>query len=264
MRRAAIISTLGLSSFFVPLIALAQTPTPTAVPEINNALHFEGVGNEVDKDHRNPILSVGIKRGTGVVSILADAVVQHDDFAEAPIQFDFFVNRKLFSSQIRSKALNGPVGVEVKTEDAAMPFNYSVMAKVIHPNRQFTSLIEGAVFPHEFNATLNCSLTVSVDEDSSKIYTQDKVKTVQAEGDSFNLDMLNLATASGSSKATLSGLVNVKVADSSSTATATLSVAEGSDASKDVEVSGRVTMVEGVLTSFNLTSSDGETEIECE
>jgi hypothetical protein len=249
---------LGLSA----TLANAQTATPTPDPSTQNVLVSEGIGGDIDKHRRGPVLSVGIKRAPAVVKLLVDTSIQNEQYADYPIQLDYYVNRMHFTSQIRSKALPGPLGIDVGSDYTAPPFNYTVVAKLLHPNREFTTVIEGAVFELDLAATLDCTLTRPVDgeEGSSKIYTESSVATVQLSNDTLLLNASALKTPNKSSTASVNGNVTVKNTDG--TASGNITVIEGAQSASE-ELSGTFTSASGLLSSISLSSSDGETVVEC-
>lgn len=145
------------------------TPAATATPSgPAPTLTSEGISGDVDKKHRGPLVSVGTDytKGDGTAGsekarVLVDATIPNDEYKKYPIRFDFYVNRQFFTSQLRSTELPGPIGIEVPAERAKVPFNYSVVATLLHPNREFTTIIHGAIFANELNSTLS-SCTVAV------------------------------------------------------------------------------------------------------
>lgn len=252
----------GLFSVFALTSAqvFAQTVAPTASP--SNVLIMEGIGGDVDRGNRNPTLSVEVKRVGQGVKILADATVGNEGYAHYPVKFEFFVNRKLFATQIRTQALPGAVGVDIGPDIAVPPFNYTAIATLLHPNRQFTTVIEGSVYALDLVTTFDCSITRPADnEDSIKLFTEDGVSTAQTGNSSLTIAINNAKNTSGSLSATLNGAVIVKTSDNS--ASATLSYVEGSQDPVSLELSGSATLQNGKLTALSLTSADGETALRC-
>ncbi len=165
-----------LSLTFV-FISLALILAPVAQ---GDTLVGEGISGQTDSKHRAPLVTVGIKRNTGSVSLLVDASIADDEYTDLPIQFDFFINRDKVASQIRSKELPGPVGYVVENTKIPVPFNYAVVATLLHPNRQFVTVIQGAVYSQELAQTYaDCSLTIASDE-AEAIYTASDVEAGQA------------------------------------------------------------------------------------
>ncbi len=178
-----------LVSFTFAASAIAQetpTPAPTAtIPPAGLTLTTEGVSGDIDKHFREPVLSVGSHTGTTSTTINADAYVINDEFKKYPIQFDFYVNRSLFASQIRSTELPGPVGISVPYTVAPIPFNYTVVAKVLHPNRVFTTVLNAAVERIDPTPTpgggmvLNCTLTDSRIEGEATTYNEPEAEIAE-------------------------------------------------------------------------------------
>ncbi len=134
--------------FSQEILAAEESPTPTATatptPE-SLTLTTEGISGEADKGRRSPVLSASTSVGTGNVKILVDAYVPSPQYQKFPIKFEIFVNRKLIVTQIRSTELPGPIGIDVGSNIATPPFNYSIVATLLHPNRQYTTVLNAAV-----------------------------------------------------------------------------------------------------------------------
>jgi hypothetical protein len=236
-----------------PHASYAQASGSSAKPLVT-----EGINGVIDKHHRSPLLSVGIVRGTKVVTILADASIGDSDYTDYPIRFDFFVNRRLFTSQIRSKALPGPIGVDVGADVAATPFNYSVVATLLHPNRQFTTVIEGAVFGNNLIATLDCTLTVPGTSDTD-MFTESSVTTGQSANNALTVSMNGAANETNSEEVTAEAALTIQEDNSLA---GTFSYTR-SNISKSVAVTGTATIASGGLTAFSVASSDGDTTLKC-
>lgn len=231
----------------------AQTATPR--PLVN-----EGIAGYIDKGRRGPVLSVGITRGDKVVSILADAHVVNEEYTDYPIQFDFFVNRKLFSSQIRSKALPGPVGVDVGTDVATPPFNYTVLAKLIHPNREFSTVIEGAVFATNLVTTFDCSLTIPGEDEDSTLFTESNITSGQSGNETIVVTLSSARGENGAKTLTSSSSLVVNSSDSSARGSLSYTL-DGSQVT--LPVSGSSVFTSGNLQEISVSSDDGETVLEC-
>lgn len=162
---------------------------PSLSDEIRSTpITVEGVVGDADRNRRAPILTVSTVRTDSVVKILADAYVFNTEMAKYPIQFDFFINRRLYSSQIRSVELPGPVGVEIGPEVAQVPFNYVVIAKVIHPNKTYTTALQAAVERNEFEYQFaSCTLTQIDVEGESTISTAQNVTATQVSANQFGI-----------------------------------------------------------------------------
>ena len=141
---------LSLALSMLSVVAEAQT------------LSNEGIEGFVDAKHRGPVLTVGPSyfasgsnearsAGGAYGLLLVDASVPNTDYKEYPIRFEFYVNRQLVSTQLRSEALPGPIGLSIPTSMATVPFNYSVVATVLYPNRSFSTVINGAITTGELS-----------------------------------------------------------------------------------------------------------------
>ena len=174
-----------------------------------------------------------------------------------PLQFDFFINRRLFSSQYRSPTLPGPVGVDIASDVAVPPFNYAVVAKVLTPDgRPFTTVLEGAVFNTNLVAILNCTLTTSTDTFVQASLTLDQVGNT-----SFSVPM-NTNNTSGDTTAQLSGSLSVSGDTISGALTTTLSGAQSSSVKRNMTGTASFDSQQN-LTSFTVLSADEEVGLSC-
>ena len=234
--------------YLVPIFVMAQGVTVTS----------QGVGGDRDKKKRDPVVSVTRIVGTENVKLLVDAHVQSYDFRKYPIRFEFYVNRHLFSTQIRSPQLSGPIGVEIGPDIASPPFNYSVVARIMHPNRTFTTVIEGAAYANEYVSQLDCTVTLGSDR-SAKIFVANNIDTVQQGNNSFSL-AFEAEDESEEEKISVTAVV----------------VTEGSNASSSLGITRNdiltVTPVTGTVTandsgvgvkSMQLASEDASTTLSC-
>ena len=192
-----------------PTASPAATATPSGPPP---TLTSEGISGDVDKKHRGPLVSIGTDytkgngtAGSEIARVLVDASIPNDEYKKYPIRFDFYVNRQFFASQLRSTELPGPIGIEVPAERAKVPFNYSVVATLLHPNREFTTIIHGAIFANELNSTLSsCTLAVPEtlaggDNSVSKIsYKAEDITVEQTGNESARISFTSSALADGS------------------------------------------------------------------
>lgn len=216
----------------------------------------EGTEGIADLKGRNPVLSVSTDVTEGNVKILADAYTRDQQYVDYPIRFDFFINRKLHTSQIRTKSLPGPVGVDIGSDTATVPFNYSVLATIITPNRQFSSLVQGAVFEKSPAIPLDCSITIGRD-DQPNLYVANGVETFQESIDIWNADFTATSTANNE---TVSVEVVIKTANLSATGTINIKQDSGSE---KTDVTGTVDYQEGSIASLNLANSDGTVALSC-
>lgn len=142
-------------------LALVLAALGPASPDAIAQQFQEGISGTVDAKRRAPVVGFGTERAPDGVKILIDAYMPNGDFEQYPIRFDLYVNRHLFVSQIRSRDLPGPIGATVPPTVATPPFNFSIVATVLHPNRQFSSVAQGAVYPVDLTGTFSCKITVA-------------------------------------------------------------------------------------------------------
>jgi hypothetical protein len=129
------------------IFAQDATPTATPLPASNpdQIVTFEGVSEDIDDKRRSPSVSYSTSIGDTSSTILVDAYIPNKDFEKYPIKFDFFIAGKLFESQVRSSELPRPIGIEVPFKTAGIPYNFSIVATLLHPNRQFSSVVHATV-----------------------------------------------------------------------------------------------------------------------
>ena len=143
---------------FVAAWALALSPLQAPRAAAQNQ-SYEGIEGFVDYKHRGPVLTINpfyfnastseAKSAGGPFSrILADAYIPNTDYEEYPIRFDFFINRELVSSQLRSPAQPGAIALTLPASEIAPPFTYSVIATLLYPNRSFSTVINGTLTPN--------------------------------------------------------------------------------------------------------------------
>ena len=257
--------TLALAStFIIPTIQVAHAESEGGV------LVSDGIVGFRDKKGRGPILSVRIeqpsKEGENP-KILADAVVNHKEMKVYPIKFEFYVNRHLVTTQIRSPELPGPVGYEVPPSVATTPFNYAVVATLLYPNRSFSSAVYGAVFAQEIAGNLkSCTLTLanpSTDGgSSSQTYSANTITVTQQSNDAFSVSFTTSTLSDGSSasdvEASSSLVLDGKKISGSLTATR--------DGVKErFSLEGSATLSDSdALESFDAKGDDGATELKCQ
>jgi len=219
-------------------------------------LSSQGIAGYQDKYQRNPNLTVSTKVGGSTTQILADTAILDPEYAQFPVRVDFYVNRKLYSSQYRSPGLPGNLGVEVPTSVAPLPFNYAVIATLLHPNRQFTTIIEGAVFASTLSGVLDCTFTTDATLDSAIDYSASSVSITQSGSNIINL---KFTADSGDGKANLDLAVTVTSGKASATGTS-----EISGTTSSLTLSGTSTSANGALEDLQLKSSDSNTELSCQ
>jgi len=244
--------------------ASAQSSEPTNTNMADNAelsaVTTEGVNGDTDKKKRNPVISYQTVYEGSTIKLLVDGFVPNPDFQKYPLQFDFFVNRRLFSSQIRSSQQPGAVGVDIGPDIAVPPFNISITAKVLHPNSLYLSVAEGQVLPRKSSSDLNCELLITAGGESvSKDYFDDSI--VLQDGGSGSIAF----TFDGTDSTGTSIIAPVALTNSGGMASGTISIA-----STSIPLSGSVTesgasetQTTAKISAINLTSEDGLNVLNC-
>lgn len=218
-----------------------------------------GINGNMDANARSPQLSVTRVVTDAGVSLLADAFVPNKDYQIYPFRFDFYVNRKLYATQYRSTDLPGPVGVDIGPDVATIPFNYTVMATLIHPNKVFTTIISGAAYSNDFVATLDCDLTLNATTSDSTVFSASGIETSQSGDSDFVLSYSATDISTGDTVA-VTGVINTN--SSAGTASSSLSVTRDGNATVN-GVSGTFTVADSKIASLELTSSDGNIILSC-
>ena len=251
------------SKYFLALFCCFLNANSSVVlADSGSPLTSEGVAGYADKGRRNPVVSVSVERGDKRVTLLADAYVPNTEFAEYPIQFDFFVNRKLFATQIRSKALPGPIGVDIGTDVASPPFNYTVVGKVLHPNREFTTVLEGAVYATNLTAVLDCTLTLPAsgnNSEESDIFTESEISSAQTSSNQLSV-ALSKAERDDSAE-TVSASASITLTSGDAVA-GTLSYTRSGE-TRTVATEGSVTLSDGRLSELSVHNADSSVELTC-
>lgn len=218
-----------------------------------------GVSGDVDKKERDPHLTVTRLIEEGKVTLLADAIVRNPELQKYPIRFEFFINRHLFASQIRSDEVPGPIGIVVGQDIATPPFNYSIIASVIHPNRRFTTVLHGAAFASELNRRLDCTATLVTDpeEETELVYLASDVNTQQIDNATFALTF-EAREVETEEKATFTTTVVVVNGEATSTTTVTR---DGTTTT--IEAPASVTLESNALSAFEIVTEDGDFTLGC-
>jgi hypothetical protein len=222
-------------------------------------LTSEGVSGDMDAKSRGPLLSVSSTIGTNKVTILADAQNPSKDFDKYPIQFDFFVNRQFFTSQYRSPTLPGPVGIDVPSSVAKPPFNYAVVAKLLHPNSIYTTVIEAAVFTQTLRGSLDCTLTTTPTGGAETIYTAQQVAATQSNNNVFTT-VFEAQSENGEKSINVTATITVAARSADSIGSVVL--VDGDDTTT-VSGDASVEKTSSEITSFTFTSSDDSTTLSC-
>lgn len=265
----------ALHSSFLALLALpfgvfaqeadaSATPTPAPSAAAAAIITAEGISGSVDNKHRNPVISVSSKVSQGSTKILVDVYVPNGHYKEYPFRIDYFVNRSFLTSQIRSIELPGPLGVDVPDSLAKPPFNYTIIATLLHPNRQFTSTAYGVAYPSTLAVTFpTCTLSVQGEGEEPTDYSSSDVASSQAGNSALSLSMTTAAVEGESASATVS--LNATVDGTSDGSKTTGSISYTIDGqSSTVALTGTAGFNSDQLASLSLKSSDGAVEFACE
>jgi len=245
-----------LSALLVFSLQLVRHEPVHAQSTVTNT--SEGIGGEIDAKRREPTVSITTVVETNNVKLLVDAYVAEPDFQKYPIQFDFYINRHFYTSQIRSKELPGPIGIDISPSTATPPFNYTVIARTLHPNRVFTTVVNGAAFTSNLSATLDCTLTTGADSENSVVYISNDVSPTQTGNSSV---AINFEADSTPEDHNVKASANITISGES--ATASLSLEEDELAARTVTLSGDATTENDKLTDLSLSSEDGSVTLSC-
>ncbi|MCI5064688.1 hypothetical protein MRY87_03065 [bacterium] len=256
--------TFSLLVFFVALFtslpALAQS---TADQEIRTVV---GVSGRDDKLARSPVVSVRVAPGDTKTTLFVDAYQRNSEYTLYPMQFELYVNRHLISTQYRSRTLPGPIGLDVGTDIATLPFNYTVIAKVIVPNgNPFTTVVEGAAFATPLAGELDCTATVSssLTGSTSEAYVENAVRISQTGNSTLRVEIAGEAITSDEELAGL--LLAERGEDGAATGTfsGTFTGAENSTTRFSEAVTGTIVTNTRGISELDLTSEDGNVRLQC-
>lgn len=138
-----VLRNLFLVGFFCILGLLGTVSSSSAQQTISS----EGILGDVDDGRRAPVItySTEVAADQSSAKILADTQIINEEYRRFPIAVDFYVNGKLFSRQYRSVEFPAPLGIDVPQEMAAVPFNFAIVATLMHTNRQFVSVVQGVL-----------------------------------------------------------------------------------------------------------------------
>ncbi len=241
------------------------SPEPTATPssgEVTNAT--EGISGYQDAKGRDPVIIVTAKRDAALkkATLLVDAYVSNGEFTQFPIRFDFYINRKLYVSQMRSVELPGPIGIDIGEDIATIPFNYSVVATVLHPNKQFSTILHGAVEESTGSggtttSGLDCTLMVTDSEGIEDDFVGNGVTFTSSDSDTWtfsftadNIDQTASAAVSGSAD------VTSQATETGSSASSSVSVVIKGSTTK-LTLTGQGTTQNGSLMSLDVSDENG-------
>lgn len=196
----------------------------------------EGISGDVDVHDRNPILSFGKDVFADSTRILVDAMVKNGDYSKYPIRFDFYVNGNLLLSQFRSQELPVPVGITLSKTEYPLPYNYTIVATLVTPNRTFSTTAYGSMTASDVSASLPCTVTINdVDYGADSVTAGAGTFSFNAEGDGGTKEISVTLTIDG---AAATGTVTVTGGDSDGTPSA---------------VTGTAVTSNGTLTALELT-----------
>lgn len=225
-----------------------------------------GVSDRDDKQSRSPVVTVTAIPGANNTRLLVDAYQRNDAYARYPMQFDFYINRRLFSSQYRSEKLPGPVGVDVGPDVATLPFNYAVVVKVLTPHGDpYTTVVESAVFASFLNGQLDC--TVSFISTETSDYVKNAVEIRQSGNESLQLSFEDASAIASSNtvSAMLSATVDTSSSPTNPTMTGTLTTTINGMASsiRTETVTGTATLGTDGITAISVSSEDNSLTLKC-
>jgi hypothetical protein len=253
------------SCVLLPALAPAQDSSPAA-----GSLVAEGISNTMDKKRRNPVLTIGQKylpaaggkpaRG----QLLADASIPAPEYREYPIQFQFFVNGVLRETQFRSLELPRSIGIEVTPDVAPVPFNWTIVATLLHPNRQFTTVAQGAIFAQDLGRTYSCELMLSnVSEGGAEgsPYVADDVVANQTGNNSVSVEFASSTLADGSEVGAITASASIAFGSGTNASGTLTTTVDGR--SQVSQLTGTSEAEDGAITSFDLKSADNLTTLSC-
>lgn len=247
----------SLFSFFILGCVVAQFPLNVEAQlsssvQAQQVSEFEGVANDIDKERRGPVVLVDprIETNPDVVRLWIDAYTPNHNYDPYPIKFDIFIERRLFSSQYRSVNQTGPIGVDIGPDIATPPFKYTVVATLLHPNRQYTTTAEGEVSEESKTTPSTLDCTVSSDEET---FTASNVTF------SKNSEGLITTTFEGKNDAGETSSVTTSVTITGEEASGTLKVGSG----ESLSVTGGATLNGDTITSLSVSDADATFALEC-
>lgn len=152
----------------------------------------EGVVGTIDKKRRSPVFSVEPKVSAEKVEIILNTTIPADEYEPYPVRFELFVNDKFVTSKYQPAELRGPLTFEITPELALAPFKYVITATLLHPNRQFVTVAQGAIYEQNFFTTLACTVvkttTTAEGEEKQTEYSNNEVKITQPGNSKLELE----------------------------------------------------------------------------
>ncbi len=242
------------------IVALVLIGLPFSVASQESAspgiLSVEGVSGDVDVKGRDPILSFSKEVFSDSSRILVDAYVKNEGYSKYPIRFEFYVNNRLISNQIRSKELPGAIGITLDKSQYPIPYNFTIIASLITPNRNFNTAAYGAVTGSELSARLSCTLLLQTAGEDPIEYSAEGVAVGQSTDGSAFLNFTGTSVEGAVRTAT----ANLAVVGQSATGTVSY---EGTGDSGAAQVSGEATLTNGNLSAIDVSSVDGAVALAC-
>ncbi len=264
---------LGLA--FGPLSAPSQAQENQTVEStsFNETVVTEGVSRDVDKHHRGPVVSYSLRQVDQTAKIFAHIDIPNPKYQKYPVKVEFYVNRKLFATQILSPEQPGDLGIDVGPDIAVPPFSFAILAKLVHPNRSFSTSTSG-IFEQESvqaEAKLSCELIVvsqdqaqesqNDDDVSDILITDDEVTFEQGSDNQWQASFIGTSDSSGSVPVTVT--IAEANLDSDETAVIVGYTIDGVRRTETLEGSVEQS-TSGELTFIDASSEEGETELVCD
>ena len=225
-----------------------------------------GVADRDDKQSRSPVVTVSAIPGATNTRLLVDAYQRNDAYARYPMQFDFYINRKLFSSQYRSNRLPGPVGVDIGPDVATLPFNYAVVVKVLTPHGDpYTTVVESAVFANFLNGQLDCTVSFISTETADFVKNAVEVRQIGNESLQLSFEDASAIASSNTVSATFSATIDTSSSPTNPTMTGTLTTTINGMASsmRTETVTGTATLGTDSITAISVSSEDSSLTLKC-
>lgn len=247
------------------------------LPATAQQASYEGIEGFVDKKHRNPVLTINPQyfdastseakaAGGAFGRILADAYIPASEYQEYPIRFDFFINRVLVSSQLRSLAQPGAIALTIPHSMAKPPYSYTVIATLVYPNRSFSTQMYGEITGDAATPTpapeglSSCSMTLPNSEGGSTSYSASSISGGTVINEETTITFTAVSTSAtgvgGSVPTTLTLSIDSETAVGELTTTV-----NGSNTTTDV--SGTVTVSNSKVNALAVTSDSGTTKVSC-
>ena len=219
------------------------------------SLSVSGISGDTDLKDRSPLLTYTKDVTSTQSKISASATVVNDGYKKYPIRYDFYINGELFSSQVTSTELPLTPTITLDRTDHPLPYNYTIVATLITPNRTISTTSYGSVVESEVGIPRACTLTSTDSSLPSPSYT---ASSVSFSGDSTKLNTTFTGVASdGNGDKDFTVTLTIS---NGTTATGTISI---SALKTDASVSGTVTFTDGVLSAVQVNNTDSTITLDC-